>query len=294
MKDCIFCKIIAGEIPSYKIYEDDFCLAFLDISNDVYGHTLVVPKKHNESVMTTDGTTLARIIDTCKKLGSHYVKDCGFEGFNIVNNTGACAGQSVMHTHFHILPRKEGDGKNVFGNLGSSGAELEDVQKALKIEMQEETKKQPHEDVDPDTIVLYTDGACSGNPGAGGWAAILNFKGKEKVLSGGEKETTNNRMELLAIIEGLEAVKNGQKVAVFSDSAYAVNAISQGWLSNWQRNGWKNSGGDAVANKELWMRLLKALDAHEVEFFKVKGHADNIFNNRCDAIAREEISKLSD
>ena len=294
MKDCLFCKIIAGEIPSYKIYEDDFCFAFLDISNDVYGHTLVVPKKHNESVMTTDSTTLSRVIETCKKIGNHYVKDCGFEGYNIVNNSGESAGQSVMHTHFHVLPRKEGDGKNFFGNLGSSGAELEDVHKALKIEVKEECKKQPHDDVDADTVVLYTDGACSGNPGAGGWAAILNFKGKEKVLSGGEKETTNNRMELMAIIEGLEAVKKGQKVAVFSDSAYAVNAIHQGWLANWQRNGWKNSGGDAVANKELWFRLLDALDNHEVEFFKVKGHADNIFNNRCDAIAREEISTLTD
>jgi len=293
MSDCLFCKIIDGQIPSYKIYEDDFCYAFLDISNDVYGHTLVVPKKHNESVMTTDATTLGRIIETCKKIGNHYVKDCGFEGFNIVNNSGAAAGQSVMHTHFHVLPRKMGDGKDFFGNLGTSGAELEEICKALKFEEKTENKAQPHDDVDEDTIVLYTDGACSGNPGAGGWAAILSFKGKEKCLSGGELQTTNNKMELLAIIQGLEAVKKNQKVAVFSDSAYVVNAILQGWLENWRQNGWKNSGGDEVANKDLWLRLLKVMEHLEVEFHKVKGHADNIYNNRCDALAREEISKLA-
>ena len=294
MSDCLFCKIIDGQIPSYKIYEDDFCYAFLDISNDVYGHTLVVPKKHNESVMTTDSTTLGRIIDVCKKIGNHYVKDCGFEGYNILNNSGNAAGQSVMHTHFHVLPRKIGDGKDFPPNLGESGAKLEDVCDKLKFDNKTEGKVQPHDDIDKDTVVLYTDGACSGNPGAGGWAAILSFKGKEKVLSGGEKETTNNKMELTAIIQGLEAIKKGQKVAVFSDSAYVVNAIKQGWLFNWEQNGWKNSGGDAVANKDLWLRLLAVLQKLDVEFYKVKGHADNVYNNRCDAVAREEILKLTD
>ena len=293
MKDCLFCKIINGEIPSYKIYEDDFCYAFLDIANDVYGHTLVIPKKHYESMMTADTATLSRMIETCKKIGNHYVKDCGFDGYNLFNCTGEAAQQSVFHVHFHILPRKLGDGKNIMTDLGVSGAELSDIcaELALK-EEPAEVKKQPHEDVDPNSVVLYTDGACSGNPGAGGWAAILSYKGKEKILSGGERETTNNRMELMAIIQGLEAVKKGQSVVVFSDSAYSINAFHQGWITKWAMNGWRNSSGDEVANKELWQRLLNVIEHLNVEFVKVKGHSDNINNNRCDALAREEIAKL--
>ncbi len=295
MKDCLFCKIINGEIPSYKIYEDDFCYAFLDIANDVYGHTLVIPKRHYESVMTADNQTLARMIETCKKIGNHYVKECGFEGYNIVNCTGKAAQQSVFHVHFHILPRKTDDGKTILTNLGESGAELENVCAELKMKEEKvEATKQPHEDVDKNSVVLYTDGACSGNPGNGGWAAILSFKGKEKILSGGEKDTTNNRMELMAIIQGLEAIKKGQKVVVFSDSAYSVNPFQQGWITKWVMQGWRTAGGDEVANKELWQRLLDAMEGLDVEFVKVKGHSDNINNNRCDALAREEIAKLKD
>ncbi len=290
MKDCIFCKIIKGEIPAYKIYEDDFCLAFLDISNDSYGHTLVIPKKHYENIMTCDNSTLSRLIETCKKLGTHYVKDCGFDGFNIFNNNGKSAGQSVMHLHLHIRPRKEGDGLNCSGELDTKcDAKLEDVCKALKFE---EKKVSPENNVDADTVVLYTDGACSGNPGAGGWASILSFKGKEKILSGGEEMTTNNRMELMAVIVGLESIKSGSKVCVFSDSAYVVNAFNQGWVANWQKNHWRTSGGSEVSNKELWLRLLAAKEKLNVEFVKVKGHSDNENNNRCDALAREEIAKL--
>lgn len=291
MKDCIFCKIINGEMPSYKIYEDDFCLAFLDISNDIYGHTLVIPKKHYESVMTCDNTTLGRIIETCKKIGNHYVKDCGFDGYNIVNCTGKAAEQSVFHVHFHILPRKADDGQKVYPTLAGSGAELADVCQTLKMEKKVSA---PELDVDENAIVLYTDGACSGNPGAGGWASILNFKGKEKILSGGEKETTNNRMELMAVIMGLEEIKEGNVVKVFSDSAYVVNAFNQNWITNWQRNNWHTSGGGEVQNKELWQRLISAMSKLDVEFVKVKGHSDNANNNRCDALAREEIAKLAD
>ena len=293
MKDCIFCKIIKGEIPSYKIYEDDFCYAFLDIANDVEGHTLVVPKKHYESVVTCDNATLCRIIEACKKIGNHYVKECGYDGYNICNNSGTAAQQSVMHTHFHILPRKKGDGKDlVIQNPGKNCEKIESVFKKLALKEEKIEKKQPHDDVDPNSVVLYTDGACSGNPGAGGWAAILSFKGKEKILSGGERETTNNRMELMAVIEGLEAVKKNQKVVVFSDSAYVVNAFLQDWITGWQMRGWRTAGGDEVSNKDLWARLLIAKEKLDVEFVKVKGHSDNINNNRCDALAREEIAKL--
>ena len=291
MKDCIFCKIINGEMPSYKIYEDDFCLAFLDISNDIFGHTLVIPKKHYENVMTCDNKTLSRIMETCKKIGTHYVKDCGFDGFNILNACGKAAEQSVFHVHFHILPRKENDGEKVFPKLSGSGCELEEVCQKLKfVEPVEEVENCPD---DENCVILYTDGACSGNPGAGGWASILSYKGKEKVLSGGEKETTNNRMELMAVIMGLENIKNGNSVKVFSDSAYVVNAFNQNWIENWQRNNWQTSGKSEVQNKDLWKRLLSAMDGLDVEFIKVKGHSDNKNNNRCDALAREEIAKMS-
>lgn len=291
MKDCIFCKIINGEMPSYKIYEDDFCLAFLDISNDIFGHTLVIPKKHYENVMTCDNKTLSRIMETCKKIGTHYVKDCGFDGFNILNACGKAGEQSVFHVHFHILPRKENDGEKVFPKLSGCKNELDEVCQKLKfVEPIEEGEDCPN---DEDNVILYTDGACSGNPGAGGWASILSYKGKEKVLSGGEKETTNNRMELMAVIMGLENIKSGNSVKVFSDSAYVVNAFNQNWIENWQRNNWQTSGKNEVQNKDLWKRLLSAMEGLDVEFIKVKGHSDNKNNNRCDALAREEISKMS-
>lgn len=289
MKDCIFCKIINGEVPCYKIYEDDFCLAFLDVSNDVYGHTLVVPKKHYENIITCNTATLSRLTEVCKKISTHFVNDCGFDGVQILNNCGFTA--QIKHIHFHIFPRKDGDGKEVYPKLGESGAELEDVCKAMKMETE---KPQSIDTVDEDRVVLYTDGACSGNPGAGGWASILSFKGREKIFSGGEKETTNNRMELMAVIVGLENIKSGNKVSVFSDSAYVVNAFNQNWISNWKKRNWRTSAGDGVANKELWQRLLSAMEEKEVEFVKVKGHSDNEKNNRCDALAREEILKLSE
>ncbi|MGN1201416.1 MAG: ribonuclease HI [Candidatus Caccovivens sp.] len=141
-------------------------------------------------------------------------------------------------------------------------------------------------------VVLYTDGACSGNPGAGGWASILSYKGKEKVLSGGEEMTTNNRMELMAVIMGLESVKEGSVVKVHSDSAYVVNAFNQGWLENWKRAGWKTSSKSDVLNKDLWQRLVSVVENLQVEFVKVKGHSDNALNNRCDELARAEIAKL--
>ena len=140
-------------------------------------------------------------------------------------------------------------------------------------------------------IVLYTDGACSGNPGIGGWGAILFYKGKEKVLSGGEELTTNNRMELMAVIKGLEAIKEGCKVDIYSDSAYVVNAFLQGWVEKWLMNGWKSSKGK-VLNVDLWQRLLDEMERHEVCWHKVKGHADNENNNKCDALARGEIEKI--
>lgn len=134
-------------------------------------------------------------------------------------------------------------------------------------------------------VTLYTDGACSGNPGPGGWAALLMVDKYKKELSGGEAVTTNNRMELLAVINGLKALSRPCEVDVYSDSAYVVNAFLQNWIVSWQRNGWRNSAKAEVANKDLWQELLKLTDVHKVKFIKVKGHADNEFNNRCDELA---------
>lgn len=141
-------------------------------------------------------------------------------------------------------------------------------------------------------VVLYTDGACSGNPGPGGWGAILVYKGKEKVMSGGMKEATNNRMEILAVIEGLKCLKEPCKVEIYSDSAYVVNTFLQGWLENWIKNDWKTSSNKQVQNVDLWKELIALLNKHEVHWNKVKGHADNELNNRCDALARGEIDKI--
>lgn len=141
-------------------------------------------------------------------------------------------------------------------------------------------------------VILYTDGACSGNPGLGGWAAILKAGSAEKVLSGGEKDTTNNRMELMGVISGLEALKKPCEVEVYSDSAYIVNAFLQDWISYWLMSGWKTKGKKPVQNVELWKRLIDVVSKHNVTWHKVKGHADNELNNRCDMIARSEIEKL--
>lgn len=141
-------------------------------------------------------------------------------------------------------------------------------------------------------VTLYTDGACSGNPGKGGWAAILQSEGREKVLSGGEDNTTNNRMELMGVISGLEALKFSCEVDVYSDSAYVVNAFLQDWISYWLMSGWKTKGKKPVQNVELWQRLLEVCAKHKITWHKVKGHADNELNNRCDILARGEIEKL--
>lgn len=142
-------------------------------------------------------------------------------------------------------------------------------------------------------VVLYTDGACSGNPGKGGWAAILQSGGREKVLSGGEANTTNNRMELMGVISGLEALKFSCEVDIYSDSAYVVNAFLQDWISYWLMSGWKTKGKKPVQNVELWQRLIDVTRKHKITWHKVKGHADNQLNNRCDMLARSEIDKLS-
>lgn len=142
------------------------------------------------------------------------------------------------------------------------------------------------------SVTIYTDGACSGNPGPGGWGAILKYGDIEREISGGEKETTNNRMELMAVIKALEALKEPCKVELYTDSQYIVNAINKSWLKGWKAKSWKRKDGE-LKNPDLWQRLDKLLFLHEVSFNWVKGHGDNEFNNRCDALAVEQRDKFS-
>ncbi len=141
-------------------------------------------------------------------------------------------------------------------------------------------------------VTIYTDGACSGNPGPGGWGALLMYKDTKKEISGGKEDTTNNVMELTAVIEGLKLLKYPCKVKLYSDSAYVVNGFNQKWIYGWIKNGWKNSSKEPVKNKELWQELYNLTKVHEVEFIKVKGHADNEYNNRCDELARNAIKEI--
>ena len=141
-------------------------------------------------------------------------------------------------------------------------------------------------------VIIYTDGACSYNPGPGGWGAILMFGEQKKEISGGDEMTTNNQMELLAVIKALTALKEPCKVEIFTDSAYVCNAFQQDWISGWLMRGWKNANKKPVANRELWEELIALTKKHIVHFNKVKGHADNEFNNRCALLARMEVEKI--
>ena len=141
-------------------------------------------------------------------------------------------------------------------------------------------------------VMIFTDGACSGNPGPGGFGTILRFGEHEKEISGGEKNTTNNRMELMAVIVGLEALKEPCKVTVVTDSNYVSDAVTKGWAEGWRKKGWKRSGGEPALNPDLWERLLNLLAVHEVKFQWIKGHAGHPENERCDALAVAEWQKL--
>jgi ribonuclease HI len=135
-------------------------------------------------------------------------------------------------------------------------------------------------------VTLATDGACSGNPGPGGWAALLRFKAHEKLLSGGERATTNNRMEIMAVLEGLRVLKERCRVTIYSDSRYVIDAFEKRWIQGWRRNGWTTKSKQPVKNRELWEQLSVAVDAHEVTWVWVRGHSGHADNERVDAAAR--------
>ena len=142
------------------------------------------------------------------------------------------------------------------------------------------------------TVTIYTDGACSGNPGPGGWGAILEYMGHEKELSGGEKNTTNNRMELTAVIKALQALKEPCTVELYSDSKYVIDALEKGWAVGWRKKGWIKSDKKPALNPDLWDTLLTLVEKHDVRYHWVKGHASNPKNNRCDELAVNEWKKL--
>ena len=142
------------------------------------------------------------------------------------------------------------------------------------------------------SITIYTDGACSGNPGPGGWGAVLLYGSARKELSGAADDTTNNRMELLAAIQAMKAVKEPCNIDLYTDSAYLCNAFNRRWIDHWRVNGWKTAASKPVENQDLWKELQNLTQLHAVTFHKVKGHAGNVENNRCDELARSAITQL--
>lgn len=142
-------------------------------------------------------------------------------------------------------------------------------------------------------VELITDGACTGNPGPGGWAALIRYGATEKMISGGEKQTTNNRMELMAVIQGLKALKERCEVVITSDSQYVINAFEKGWLQNWVRNGWKNASKDPVKNVDLWEELMELVDSHKVKWVWVRGHNGHDDNERVDEAARAAAAEIA-
>ena len=144
------------------------------------------------------------------------------------------------------------------------------------------------------TVTLYTDGACSGNPGPGGWGAILEYMGVEKEFSGGEAQTTNNRMELTAVIEGLKKLKEPCIVELYSDSKYVIDALEKGWAKGWQSRGWRKADKKPALNPDLWEQLLALEQVHTLHYHWVKGHADNPKNNRCDQLAVAQWQQLKE
>ena len=141
-------------------------------------------------------------------------------------------------------------------------------------------------------VTIYTDGACSGNPGPGGWGCILMYNQHRKESSGGALNTTNNRMEITAALEALKLLKEPCRVDLYTDSAYLCNALEKKWLDTWSKNGWKTASKSNVENQDLWEELIVESDRHDVQFHKVKGHADNEYNNRCDKLARDAVQQI--
>ncbi len=190
---------------------------------------------------------------------------------------------------YKTWPEAEKQIKNFHGAKYKGFFDLEDALDYLEengVHVPEHDAR-PEKQKDDDYVFIYTDGSAIGNPGPGGYGVVLTFQGKRKELSAGFKETTNNRMELMACIAGLKALKKASKVKIFSDSKYLVDGIEKGWAQQWRMNGWLKSDKKPVENADLWRQLLEALNGHQVEFVWVKGHAGKKENERCDRLANE-------
>ena len=218
-----------------------------------------------------------------------------FEAKDVLRGAGFCAGFGGRENTGETVTAASGVGfsvgaRNVNADVGFSGNANAGTGDATAVKAEKAKKPEPQED-----IVVYTDGACSGNPGRGGWGAVIIVDGKEHQMSGGEKLTTNNRMELMAAIEALEAIIDdrhwrNRKVCVVSDSQYVKNGI-QTWIKNWKKNGWRTSNKEPVKNKDLWLELDEAVSRLEIEWRWVKGHAGNKYNEMCDRLAVEAGQK---
>lgn len=213
-----------------------------------------------------------------------------FEAKDVLRGAGFCAGFGGRENTGATVTAASGAGFGMGVNTGATGNMNADAGNATAVKAEKAKKPEPQED-----IVVYTDGACSGNPGRGGWGAVIIVDGKEHPMSGGEKLTTNNRMELMAAIEALEAIIDdrhwrNRKVCVVSDSQYVKNGI-QTWIKNWKKNGWRTSNKEPVKNKDLWLELDEAVSRLEIEWRWVKGHAGNKYNEMCDRLAVEAGQK---
>ena len=170
---------------------------------------------------------------------------------------------------------------------GIEGIYLEESDTATPVANKHTNDQKPG----PKKALVYTDGACKGNPGPGGWGAIVLMDDQEKELFGGAQSTTNNQMELVAVIEALKYITEPSDIVLTSDSQYVINSIKKGWLDNWQKKNWKKSDGSQVANEELWKELITLLEKHNVEFVWIKGHAGHVYNERCDKLANKFARK---
>jgi ribonuclease HI len=319
MAETIFSKILRGEIPAHKVYEDDHVLAFLDVGPVSHGHTLVIPKEEVATVGELSDEASAAIGRVLPRLCRAVAKASGTKDYNILQNNGAPAHQAVMHVHFHIIPKPndiEGLGVRWPAGKLQSGEELaQKVTAALRADEKAsvlkekpaskkaspKTKAAPasSEAMKPDAkakdattkgapkkslvTIAYTDGACSGNPGPGGWAWAVEGGAYG---SGADSDTTNQRMELTAAWEAVKSIEG--QLLVVSDSTYVVNCFKNRWHVGWKKRGWRNSKNEPVANRDLWEPFIElVLSRKDVQFQWVKGHSGHPMNDLVDRLAVE-------
>jgi len=302
MAETIFSKILRGEIPAHKVYEDAHVLAFLDVGPLSHGHTLVIPKEEVATVGELSDEASAAIGRVLPRLCRAVVEATGVVDYNILQNNGSPAHQAVMHVHFHIIPKpNDTEGLGVLwpaGKLGDGEAIASKITQALRRD--KPTVRTPSafsgfSDVPAQTkapakgagkglvTTAYTDGACSGNPGPGGWAWAIEGGAYG---SGADSATTNQRMELNAAWEAVKSIEG--PLLIVSDSTYVVNCFKSRWHVGWKKRAWKNSKNEPVANRDLWEPFIELVLARKnVQFQWVKGHSGHPMNDLVDRLAVE-------